>query len=411
MFETLKSFTRRLGFLAKRAGAAVFRGVGGNFVVGLRYAMQHGHPGAWASDHREETEQVTGWNYVAIRAKCIQGMQARVRVYEDQRSPEAKALRKRIRNGYGQLGVGDVERGRRQKARYGREEETSRELSARHRLVRLLKQPNRRQSGAHFRYECIQQLETTGTVLIWNVPNTLGLTIERHVIPTAMATPVPPTANWPQGGWRVDAGASRFASSLADNGFVESYGYFRAVGAVIPASPYDLDGRLLVDNDDHPLGFIQAIRWPHPLFKDDGYSPLSAIALWSDLAVEIDRMRWAAMKNQASPSLIITPGDDVEPNEAMLERAAKRFNDKYGGPENAGRAMFLSGKAEVTQLGTSPREMDYQSGFDQAGRAIMAGHGTPPIAAGAAGSGSYAAFYAQLKQFTELTIQPILAKG
>jgi len=99
MFETLKSFTRRLGFLAKRAGAAVFRGVGGNFVVGLRYAMQHGHPGAWASDHREETEQVTGWNYVAIRAKCIQGMQARVRVYEDQRSPEAKALRKRIRNG------------------------------------------------------------------------------------------------------------------------------------------------------------------------------------------------------------------------------------------------------------------------------------------------------------------------
>src|ERR1700684_1695165 len=92
----------------------------------------------------------------------------------------------------------------------------------------------------------------------------------------------------------------------------------------------------------------------------------------------------------------------------MLARAAKRFNDKYGGPENAGRAMFLSGKAEITQLGSSPREMDYQSGFDQAARAIMAGHGTPPIAAGAAGSGSYAASHAQLKQFTELTIQPIL---
>ena len=52
--------------------------------------------------------------------------------------------------------------------------------------------------------------------------------------------------------------------------------------------------------------------------------------------------------------------------------------------------------------------MDYQSGFEQAGLRIMAGHGTPPIAAGASGSGSYAAFYAELKQFTELTIQPIL---
>ena len=110
--------------------------------------------------------------------------------------------------------------------------------------MRLLKQPNRRQSGAHFRYECIQQLESTGTVLIWNVPNRLGLTIERHVIPTAMATPVPPMPGLPHGGWRIDPGASRFSFPLLDNGSVESYGYFRAVGAVIPASPYDLDGRV-----------------------------------------------------------------------------------------------------------------------------------------------------------------------
>lgn len=403
MFNRMKSFARRVIWFAKRRGAALFRGIGDSFLVGLRYAIQHGHPGAWASDHREETRQVTGWNYVAIRAKCIQGMQARVRVYRDNRSPEAKALRKRMHKGFGQVGTWPQ-----QKAIYGREEETSRELSTTHRLVRLLKQPNRRQSGAHFRYECIQQLEATGTVLIWNVPNKLGLTIERHVIPTAMATPMPPMPSLPHGGWRIDPGASRFSFPLIDNGFVESYGYFRAVGAVIPASPYDLKGRLIVDNVGNPVGFMQAIRWPHPLFKDDGYSPLSAIALWSDLAVEIDRMRWAAMKNQASPSLIITPGSDIEPDEQMLDRAAKRFNEKYGGPENAGRALFLSGKAEVTQLGASPRDMDYQSGFDQAGRAIMAGHGTPPIAAGAAGSGSYAALYAELKQFTELTIQPIL---
>ena len=339
-------------------------------------------------------------------------MQARVRVYQDERSAAAKVLRKRIRNGYGEL-AGELADGFSldgtwPKSLYGRAEDTAYELSATHRLVRLLKQPNRRQSGAHFRYECIQQLETTGTVLIWNVPNRLGLTIERHVIPTAMATPVPPMPGLPHGGWRIDPGASRFSFSRSSITVPSSRTAIFAVGAVIPASPYDLDGRLAVDEAGNPLGFIQAIRWPHPLYKDDGYSPLSAIALWSDLAVEIDRMRWSAMKNQASPSLIITPEGDIEPDEKMLERASSRFNEKYSGPANAGRAMFLSGKAQVTQLGTSPREMDYQSGFDQAGRAIMAGHGTPPIAAGAAGSGSYAAYYAELKQFTELTIQPIL---
>ena len=46
---------------------------------------------------------ITGWNYVAIRAKCIQGMQAKIRVYHDNRSAEAKALRKRARDGYGRI--------------------------------------------------------------------------------------------------------------------------------------------------------------------------------------------------------------------------------------------------------------------------------------------------------------------
>jgi hypothetical protein len=40
--------------------------------------------------------------------------------------------------------------------------------------------------------------------------------------------------------------------------------------------------------------------------------------------------------------------------------------------------------------------------------AVLGVHGVPPIAAGISGGGSYAAFYAQLKQFTCLTVQPIL---
>src|SRR5579863_6752175 len=198
-----------------------------SFIVGLRYALGQGHPGAWASDHREETQHVTGWNYVAIKAKGIQAMQATVSGFCDADPPAAKSRRASIRKSFGSYA--------RYKTLYGDESDTSRELPASHALVRLLKRPNSHQSGANFRYEQIQQLESTGTCLVWNVPNRLGLTIERFVIPTAMATPTPPMPNLPHGGWRVDPGASRYSFPLIDEGFVESYGYFRAVGAVIPA--------------------------------------------------------------------------------------------------------------------------------------------------------------------------------
>jgi hypothetical protein len=44
-------------------------------------------------------------------------------------------------------------------------------MSDDHPFVRLLKRPNKRQSGASFRFECVMQLESTGSVLIWNRPN------------------------------------------------------------------------------------------------------------------------------------------------------------------------------------------------------------------------------------------------
>jgi phage portal protein BeeE len=394
---------RRLKLLAKRA-AKLFGGLGPrSFLVGLRWAIMHGNPGSWSADHREQSQQITGWNYVAIKAKAIQGMQARVSVYQDAKSPQAKVLRQFVRKSAGRIPRTQW------KSLYGRECDTATELSTTHPLVRLLQQPNRRQSGAHFRYECIQQLEATGTVLIWNVPNKLGRTVERHVIPTAMATPMPPEIGLPYGGWRIDPGASRFSFPIRDpEGFVQSFGYFRAVGAVIPSEPCDLEGEMMTDGEGNALGYIQAIRWPHPIFKDDGYSPLEAIALWSDLGVQIDRSRWASMKNQSTPSLIVSPDSELEPTPEELDAASLKFNEKYAGSENAGKAIFLSGKAEITQLGQAAKDMDYGPGFEQTGQAIMAGHGTPPIAAGAAGSGTYAGYYAALKQFTELTVQPIL---
>jgi len=113
------------------------------------------------------------------------------------------------------------------------------------------------------------------------------------------------------------------------------------------------------------------------------------------------------MRNQASPSLVISPAPDVEPSEEELDRTAKKFNEKYAGSEGSGKAMFLSGASTVTQIGAAPKDMGYEAGFTQMRDAVLGIHGVPPIAAGISGGGSYAAYYAELKQFTHLTMQPI----
>ena len=330
--------------------------------VSLRNALSQGQPGAWASDHLAESEHFTGWNYVAIRAIAQQAAQANVSVL---RQLDDSHLRRKA---------------------YGGDAAPAERLASHHPLSRLLKRPSPSQSGASFRYEQVVQLKLTGTCLVWKVPNRLGRTVERYVIPTALATPVRPTRELPHGGFRV---APRSNSLRWDKSWSDSFGFSRALGAVLPAEQ------------------VMVIRDPHPINNDDGFSALAAGALWTDTAEQIDRSRWSHLKNGPDPSLIITSPDEINPTEDELDAAAAKFNSKYSGTGNHGKAMFLSA-GKVEKLSSTPDEMAYDRAFLQLRDAILALHGVPGVAAGVTDGGSYAAFYTSLKQFTMLTVQPTL---
>jgi phage portal protein BeeE len=104
---------------------------------------------------------------------------------------------------------------------------------------------------------------------------------------------------------------------------------------------------------------------------------------------------------------VVTCGKEMNPTREELEAAAAMFEQKYGGTENTGKAIFTTGE-QVVALTATPREMAYNESFVQLRDAILALHGVPGIAAGISDGGSYAAFYASLKQFISLTVQPIL---
>lgn len=344
-----------------------------SMAVGVRAALSQGSPGQWSSDHRTETDKYSGWHYIAIRQMSLQAAQSDVEVFDDSgaKGPVRKALRKKFRN----RGISKAAAG-------------SDPLPMAHPLSKILKRPSPTQSGTSFDYERVMQLGLTGNCIVWNVPNKLGLTVERYVIPIAVTSEVRPSPDFPTGGLRVTPQLTR--GFVADpDGFIEQHGYEKAINKILP-------------NEQ-----LQIIRWPHPLFKDDGMSPVAASAMWTDTSEQVDSARYFQMKNGPDGSLIVTVPDDWDGDEADLERAAKSFNMEYAGTENTGKAIFVTAGG-VTPLSTAPKDMAYDTGFTQLRDAILAIHSTPGVAVGVTDGGSYAAFYASLKQFITLAVQPTL---
>ena len=329
----------------------------------IRQAMSQGQPGQWASDHAAESRRFTGWHYVAIHAKAKQAAAASCEVFQQ---PTDDAPHRRHRSHGQEIAAGRAP------------------LPGRHRLVRLLRRPNPWQSGASWRYEIAQQLDLTGTALVAKVRNRAGLPVELYLVPTALAHPIGPSDEHPRGGWRVERGSSR---SVAD----ETLAGFTALSGTVVAAEDML-----------------VIRWPHPLAKDDGQGPVSAGALWSDTAASLDKSRWSQIGQGIVPSLLIAPGEDYRPDPEEIDRVLAAIENRFAGPENAGKAMILPPGATVTPLATSAQEMGYGEAFVQLRDAMLALHGTPGVAAGITDGGSYAAFYAALQQFVTLTVQPML---
>lgn len=333
--------------------------VGGSY-GGLTALLQQGAPGNWASDHKSEAEKFSGWHYVAITS-----------IGKAVRSCEVEAYQEKVR---------EYAKG------YNEQDEDTTPLPKWHPLMKLLKRPNPNQSGASFREEMAIQLCLTGSALVWNVPNQMGRCVERYVIPTAIAEPRQPEKGLPKGGWYINPEVARWQ---IESGWFLYTGLAQAIGKVIDARD------------------VQVVRFIHPVFKDEGQSPVSAGALWTDTSEKIDISRHAHLRNGSDPSVII--GIDGVEDEGTLQRMSAKFNEKYAGPSKHGKAMFVNGQnVKVEPVTRTPAEMAYEGAFSQFRDAIMALHGVTPIAAGIEAPSGDDGLYAPLKQFVVGTVQPIL---
>lgn len=345
-------------------------------VIGGAYA------GGWASDHREESKQFTGFNYLAVHAIANQVASATTTAFTDGDQQEKRiSQRKALRKLHGSLA--------KYKSTYGQDDRETDPLPITHPVMKLMKRPNPYQTGANFRYRQVQQLRLTGTCYVWNVPSVAGPTCQRYVIPTAMTQVVQPTLEMPWGGLRVQPNCSRYVA-IEDQGFIEgSPTWQRILGTVID------------------MREIQKIQYPHAMYFDDGQSPISACAQFTDLSNSVNTARTAQLRNGVDGSITITLPDDVTFDQDELDRYTERIAKKYGGPENVGRVMVLQNGSEVAPLSTTPKDMGYAEGFQDSKAAVLATHGTPEVATGFAPPGAYAAYTMSMMAWRHAVIQPI----
>lgn len=256
-----------------------------------------------------------------------------------------------------------------------------------HSLVKLIETPNRTDTFNELLAQLVLQYYLTGSGLMWANPNDLGVPAELYVLPTALCYPQPATPDYPEGWWRVQQ-------------------YYPSGGYGILPSPM-AGGGAAVDGRD-----ILRFKNPHPLWRWDAMSPLTACAVQLDVLESIDLARWTAMKSGLTPDMVLLAPGVIQ---SQLDAYLARLQQTNIGERNFRKVMAIGGdqgdaKFDVKFPSLGPKDMDFASGWDQMTAFALAAFGVPKSVAGLATTGSYAELYAAIKQFHTLKLRPLCAR-
>lgn len=357
----------------------------GAATLGLADQMRRDIPGQWTDNRYEQANHYRGVIYVAIRAVMDALYSSTVQLNRKHRKYHATSLR-RLEKAHIQS-----TRALEEKALpnpHGSEDEQFRPFDdPGHSLVKLIDQPNRTETFNEILAQLVLQFCLTGSGMLWGNPNDLGVPAELYVLPTALCYAQPPDPHHPEGWWRVTA-------------------YYPTGGYGILPSPL-AGGGAPVDARD-----IFVFKNPHPIWRWDAMSPLTAGAIQLDILESIDQARWTAMECGLTPDMVLlAPGVQQSQLDVYLERL-KQTNI---GRRNFRKVMAIGGdqgdsKYDVKFPSTAPKDMDFSGGWDQMTAYALALFGVPKSVAGLATTGSYAELYAAIKQFHTLTLRPLVSR-
>jgi hypothetical protein len=243
--------------------------------------------------------------------------------------------------------------------------------------ARLMANPNPNETAGELAAKLILQNCLTGVGPVWAVPNSQGRPVEIWCLRTPLMFPLPWSERYPNGAWRINPQIA--------GGWYSSMPYMLgAAGAILPGEE------------------VKRFLEPSPLWDGDGYSPLTAGAVELDVLRSIDESRKSAMDNGLQlDAVLIAPGMDKD----SCQQFADKMTDRHGGSKNAKKfgviapPSGMNDKATLQTFGASAKDMDYQGGWEQYVKFVLALFGVPASVAGLSQTSSYSELYAALRQF------------
>lgn len=278
-------------------------------------------------------------------------------------------------------------------------------------------------------FRCTKLIASAAATVPWLLEDRGGTEIEDHAILSLLKRPAP-----------MIGGNSLFEALfayllLSGNGYLEGVGPDgkppRELWALRPdrtkpiAGPmglpsgyeYEANGRTLRWDVDPITGAgpIMHVKEFHPLNDWYGLSRVEPAAYGIDRHNAASGHNKALLDNGARPSgaLVFKPvtvgGQTQSAPQDVIDKAEERLRDRHAGSANAGRPLVMSGDVQWTEMGFSPKDMDFSAGKEDAARDICISFGVPHILIVPGASTYNNVAMAQLDLW-EQTILPLLDK-
>lgn len=339
---------------------------------------RHPPPAAWTDNRLAQSQHYTGTIYLAL---------TRVQAALSSAAAWCERRKRRDRTTFGPGDTSAVVKAVTSNGGAGNDEDYAPVHD--HPLADILQRPNPQETfGSLLGYMALQW-GLTGNGPLWLVPGLEhGRPVELYPLVEALMQPAyAPSLQYPEGAWRV--------TPYYPTGTGWTYGTL---------------GSRMLSSTLLPGTEVRKVRAPHPLLRNDGYSPLTACGVQLDIMEAIDLSRHSAFMQGAQLGTVVhVPGLEEEGN----KRVSAEFRQHYGGAGNARKVAVVSsppgstGEFKIEQMGESPREMDYGTTWQQAVDFVMATFGVPSVVAGLKVASSYAEWYAAQVQLHDSLSQTV----
>ena len=149
------------------------------------------------------------------------------------------------------------------------------------------------------------------------------------------------------------------------------------------------------------------MRYFNPLDEYAGLSPIAPLRLSADMGLDALRANRKLLQNDSAPGLIIET--DGDPTDAEVHAFFQRWESRYQGVEKLRRPALLGAGMKATNLGFSPRDMEYIESLRWSLEDIARVFGVPKMMIGDMEHTTYSNFSAARRLFWEDTVSAQLA--